>query len=48
LIERVHDATSLVHLRQPYAVAVATTELPAFVHLTREVRRRLNTASVIE
>jgi hypothetical protein len=27
---------------------VATTELPAFVHFTREVRRHLNAGSVIE
>ena len=27
---------------------VATTELPAFVNFTREVRRHLNSASVIE
>ena len=32
----------------PRPRTVATTELPAFVHLTREVRARLNTASVIE
>src|SRR5882762_6024830 len=32
----------------PRPRTVATTELPAFVHFTREVRRRLNTASVIE
>jgi NitT/TauT family transport system ATP-binding protein len=27
---------------------VATTELPAFVNFTREVRRHLNSASVVE
>jgi hypothetical protein len=27
---------------------VATTELPAFVHFTREARRHLNAGSVIE
>jgi NitT/TauT family transport system ATP-binding protein len=32
----------------PRPRTVATTELPAFVHFTREVRRRLNTASLIE
>jgi NitT/TauT family transport system ATP-binding protein len=32
----------------PRPRTVATTELPAFVHFTREVRRLLNTASVIE
>jgi NitT/TauT family transport system ATP-binding protein len=32
----------------PRPRTVATTELPAFVHFTREVRRRLNTGSVIE
>jgi NitT/TauT family transport system ATP-binding protein len=32
----------------PRPRTVATTELPDFVHFTREVRRRLNTASVIE
>jgi NitT/TauT family transport system ATP-binding protein len=32
----------------PRPRTVATTELPACVHFTREVRRRLNTASVIE
>jgi NitT/TauT family transport system ATP-binding protein len=32
----------------PRPRTVATTELPAFVHFTREVRKRLNTASVIE
>jgi NitT/TauT family transport system ATP-binding protein len=32
----------------PRPRTVATTELPAFVHFTREVRARLNTASVIE
>jgi NitT/TauT family transport system ATP-binding protein len=32
----------------PRPRTVATTELPAFVNLTREVRRRLNTASLIE
>ena len=32
----------------PRPRAVATTELPAFVQLTREVRKLLNTASVIE
>jgi NitT/TauT family transport system ATP-binding protein len=31
----------------PRPRTVATTELPAFVHFTREVRRRLNTGSVI-
>ena len=32
----------------PRPRTVATTELPAFVQFTREVRQRLNTASVIE
>ena len=32
----------------PRPRTVATTELPAFVHFTREVRQCLNTASVIE
>ncbi len=32
----------------PRPRTVATTELPAFVHFTREVRRRPNTGSVIE
>jgi NitT/TauT family transport system ATP-binding protein len=32
----------------PRPRTVATTELPAFVELTREVRRHLNTASAIE
>jgi NitT/TauT family transport system ATP-binding protein len=32
----------------PRPRTVETTELPAFAQLTREVRRRLNTASVIE
>ena len=32
----------------PRPRTVETTELPAFTQLTREVRRRLNTASVIE
>jgi NitT/TauT family transport system ATP-binding protein len=32
----------------PRPRSVATTELPAFVHFTREVRRHLNSASAIE
>jgi hypothetical protein len=32
----------------PRPRTVAITELPAFVEFTRAVRRRLNTASVIE
>jgi len=32
----------------PRPRTVVTTELPAFVHLTREVRRRLNAAAVME
>jgi NitT/TauT family transport system ATP-binding protein len=32
----------------PRPRTVATTELPGFVELTREVRRHLNTASAIE
>jgi NitT/TauT family transport system ATP-binding protein len=32
----------------PRPRTVATTELPAFVHFTREVRQRLNTVSIIE
>ena len=32
----------------PRPRTVATTELPAFVHLTREVRRHLNAGSIIE
>jgi hypothetical protein len=32
----------------PRRRTVATTELPAFVNLTREVRRHLNSASTIE
>ena len=32
----------------PRPRTVATTELPAFVQFTREVRQRLNTAAVIE
>jgi NitT/TauT family transport system ATP-binding protein len=32
----------------PRPRTVATTELPAFVQVTREVRRNLNTASMIE
>jgi NitT/TauT family transport system ATP-binding protein len=32
----------------PRPRTVATTELPAFVNFTREVRRHLNSASVIE
>jgi NitT/TauT family transport system ATP-binding protein len=32
----------------PRPRTVATTELPAFVHFTREVRRHLNVASIVE
>jgi NitT/TauT family transport system ATP-binding protein len=32
----------------PRPRTVATTELPAFVHFTREVRRHLNAASIVE
>jgi hypothetical protein len=32
----------------PRPRTVATTELPAFVQITREVRQKLNTASMIE
>jgi NitT/TauT family transport system ATP-binding protein len=32
----------------PRTRTVATTELPAFVHFTREVRRHLNAASIVE
>ena len=37
-----------VAVNLPRPRTVATTELPDFVHFTREVRQRLNTASVIE